>query len=292
MKKFNFLAVALVLLMASATSCSKKDGVYAPKKKIHKIYSSTTLTEKVLNEVWNWDGKLLKTIDHYSYSGALSWTETFTYDGNRLTRVEDIEHDEYIVFQYDGNHLQSCNYYSNNQLIYTCAYTYDGKKLSQITFNRYGLFKGEPKMLASVLPLYDELIEVVNEKASKFFVKGQTKDDDPTILNFTWEGNNISQMDMYDTEDTLTMKMEYDEKVNPKQGFMNLNFTYPVESQNSTAGVFASENNVTSTTIKSGDTDYTVSYTYQYDGKYPTVQTIHGDDLISLQASVYYEYEE
>ncbi|MBO6055996.1 MAG: hypothetical protein J6P84_03380, partial [Alphaproteobacteria bacterium] len=70
------LFVFCAVLCAALTSCEKEnDGKYSPKKKIQKVYKDLN-GEKVLDQVWSWDGKLLSKIDYY-YEGAVWYTDEY-----------------------------------------------------------------------------------------------------------------------------------------------------------------------------------------------------------------------
>ena len=86
MKKVLILSLCAVLC-AALISCEKeKPGVYNPKKKIQKIYCEND-GEKVLDQVWNWSGKLLNRIDYY-YHGNVAGSDVYSYDSkNRIVRI-------------------------------------------------------------------------------------------------------------------------------------------------------------------------------------------------------------
>ena len=93
-KTFLFLVFACVAMLFS--SCHK-EGVFNPKKKISKIYTSssytfngnTTTFDKTLSEEWTWNkNNTLAKIDAH---GSLSeTTETYTYDKKRVTRIDGV----------------------------------------------------------------------------------------------------------------------------------------------------------------------------------------------------------
>ena len=89
MKK-TVLLLASLMFLATFTSCFKdKDGEYKPKEKISRIFKDYgDGGGKELREVWNWDKKQLKSIDHYS-GGSLNWTEEFTY--NKKGQIERVD---------------------------------------------------------------------------------------------------------------------------------------------------------------------------------------------------------
>ena len=95
MKKMTLL-LAVALFAVTFTSCQKTKP-YNPKEKISKIYVDHGLG-KSLSEVWNWDGKQLKTIEHYML-GGLIYSEVFDYNKKgQVTKVKSDEYDGYTDY--------------------------------------------------------------------------------------------------------------------------------------------------------------------------------------------------
>lgn len=278
MKKFKFLPVVLGLLIVAFMASCTKEGVYNPKKKIQRVYSAATYTDKYLSEVWNWEGKLLKSVDHF-YSGGGSYTETFTYDGNRLIRVDDYRNSEYATYDYDGSVLKTYNYYYKNQLSSTINFTYDGKKLSQVVYTIYDDKKGESHLMP---PIPAEMRESLNVLAAK---ADATKGLFVINYKFTWTDDNITRMVGTAEGEMITVTLGYDTKTNPFKGFLNL---YAVEDPY----CFYSKNNVIQfmETYLDGDNDI-YNYNYQYDGDgYPTMVIRTRVDS-EYSYSTFYEYD-
>ena len=128
-KTLTILAIACVAFVF--TGC-QKDGVYNPSKKISKIYYTSTSGNKSLDQIWTWNEKLLDKIDFY-YDGTVSHSYNFTYDGNRLTRMNDYKLNEYVEYKYDGNHLSETNVFSGGNLRYIYKFSYKSGKLESMT---------------------------------------------------------------------------------------------------------------------------------------------------------------
>ena len=102
MKKITLL-IAVLALGLFFVSCNK-EGQFNPKNKIDRIGFSATVNYEIYqnnvwvsqgtqnisryaSEIWNWDGKLLKSISHYNSSGESTYTENYEYDGKRLSKI-------------------------------------------------------------------------------------------------------------------------------------------------------------------------------------------------------------
>ena len=108
MKKLILFVFCAVLCVA-LTSCEKEnDGKYNPKKKIQKVYKDF-YGEKVLAQVWNWDGKLLSRIDCY-FNGEVAHTIHYTYDSkNHITMIS--AEGEHLDFVYETGHIKTHHHF-------------------------------------------------------------------------------------------------------------------------------------------------------------------------------------
>ena len=84
MKK-TFISVIFISLVLVLSSCKKENiGIFAPQKKINKIFLKYGTTD-VLKEEWFWNNGLLTRIDYYKSNGlTLDYSEFFTYENNRI----------------------------------------------------------------------------------------------------------------------------------------------------------------------------------------------------------------
>ena len=140
MKKLSLLLTLFVLAL-SFTSCDK-EGVYNPNKKISKSYLDTG-EGKQLTSTWNWDGKLLRTIDYHDLiSGEIAYTNIFSYnDKNQIVSISDITNNLTTKYFYYGNRFDKIVSYYNDEVTETYFFEYDDNKISEIKVVENGLFK-------------------------------------------------------------------------------------------------------------------------------------------------------
>ena len=297
MNRFRTIALLLgMVVLASMTSCTKeeKDGVYTPKKKIQKVYVSSTDSEKYLNQSWDWDGGMLKAINHYDSGKNLMWTETFSYDGNRLVRVDDSNGPEYTIYDYDGKKLKSANYYVGSELEATATYSYNDGKLNKIVLTGYEDAKSarERKLQSSYLPFSTEILEVIDKIRSSIVEPSLGKENDVMELQFSWSGDNVSEIVATFEEEIQTVTFQYDSKNNPHKGFLGV-YSFDPGEEIQEGYMFMSKNNITKVTLCMDDEkeEIIINFTYQYDrNDYPTMivrtWSYDSDDYVT-----YYEYE-
>lgn len=297
LKKTSLFLILGMVVLAAFPSCTKdKAGVYLPKKKIQRMYGASSYTNKYLRNIWIWDDNLLKTIDHYSSSGGLSWTEYFSYDGKRLTRVDDYSNSEYVLYDYDGNNLKSASYYYRNNIGGVATVTYSDNKISKISQTFYDS-KKDAKTLCHLDPLSvlfpAHLCEVM-EKSEKVFAASRLGKEIYTInWQFTWTDDNITKLFATDSEGhSISVAFQYDSKNSVLKGFMDL-YSLIDDDVDSYVGLGCySKNNVTKMiyTYSDGDTEI-INLIYQYDkDDYPTMITESYDGGTGTYMT-YYEYE-
>ena len=293
MNKFKAFTLLLgALLLASATSCKKNDGVYSPSKKIQKVYHSSTIMDKTLYQVWNWDGKLLASIDYYSSnSDTVVWTESFTYDGNRLSRVDNIQ--ECTVYEYDGKHLKSTTHYYHDDLDITTVFEYKDGKLDKATVTYlHGYKKSEASHLgSSVLPFPSEYTAIIEKCNAKLAIGNEQKSEYVLTYQFSWDGDNVVKIIATYDGGTTSVALQYDNKNNPLKGFMDL-WSWELDELEE-GDNYVSKNNVTNMTFTYSDGDTEVSsFIYQYDSNnYPTMRTTqYPYAQYQYQYTTYYEY--
>lgn len=309
-KTFLFLVFACVAMLFS--SCHK-EGVFNPKKKISKIYTSssytfngnTTTFDKTLSEEWTWNkNNTLAKIDAH---GSLSeTTETYTYDKKRVTRIDGVStntsgitgggtYTYHIEFKYNGKELSEASYYDGNELQTKLIFTHQNGKISKIELFEMDLKNMDKniKAIHSILPehLYANLEKMYKNRLSK----SNTKGDATIIYELTWDKNNISKavctaqwIEGYEKD---IMEYKYDNYNNPFYGFLS-----PEMGEYSGADYF-SQNNITqiTTQYQASDSEYESStdienYTYTYEGKFP-VSCTHTVNFSEGSYSTTTEYE-
>lgn len=281
MKKLSLLLTLFVLAL-SFTSCDK-EGVYNPNKKISKSYLDTG-EGKQLTSSWNWNGKLLRTIDYYDLiSGEIAYTHIFSYnDKDQIVSISDITNNLTTKYFYYGNRFDKIVSYHNDEITETYFFEYDDNKISEIKVVENGLFKNTNNTLNPlkfILP--EESLEVINKSVLK---AQETRRLGGYEIDIEWLGNNISMVEIeYSDNHTEKMMFKYDNMQNP---FCDL-WTSPTGMVSSGQ---ASKNNVTEMThivslfgIQDIDLE---TYLYTYDGKFPVSKS---DENFTYK--FYYEYE-
>lgn len=273
-------------VLASVSSC-KKEGVYTPSEKISKVYISSTGTDKYLNQSWEWNGKLLNSVSHYHSNGSLNWTENFTYDGKRLSRVDNYADSEHTVYVYDGKFLKCANYYVMDELDATVNYTYANGKLLKMEVMYFDLkAKANNHLRSSFIFLPEEIAETVDKCVAKLRSDNQVKEVETMTYQFFWDGDNVIKIMVTEYGEVCVVTLQYDKKNNPTKGFHSL---YS-EIDDNPASYF-SKNNVTKMIFSYSDYEgenYVNNFTYQYNSNdYPTMR-IKGEG--EYQQITYYEY--
>lgn len=282
MKKLSLL-LTLATLVLSFASCQKTEP-YNPKEKISKIYVDRGLG-KSLSEVWNWDGKQLKTIEYYIGNENTQfnfYTEEFTYNANdQLQKVEGAggdAHTEYIYNKFGRLYKIKHFDYDENTVTYT--FEYDDNKLSEMIIVSTKLIEPDKSIAAPLKYVFPELSFM--ETSEMLSNIPATRDGIRLELDIDWRGNNIYRIEVESGIYKEEYYFKYDDKLSPYYNFLGLDFGGVSDN------IFVNKNNIVEYTINSylggfsySDTKY-ISYTY--DGKYP-VSKSHGDDI------EYYEYE-
>lgn len=293
MNKFKTFTLLLgVLLLASTTSC-KKDGVYTPSKKIQRVYISSTYTNKYLRQSWDWDGKLIKDIKYYNSNGSLNWTADYSYEGQRVVRIDDYLNSEYTTFDYNGKHLKTVNYYYRNNLDASSDLTFKNNKLENIMTTYYGTKGvGRNLMKTSFLPLPEDVCEIMDICLAKVFENNESKSVGVINWKLTWDGNNISKIDASLGSEWIGISLQYDNKNCPLNGFYDL-YSFVDDEIILDGGMMSySKNNITKAVINDSDGDNTIlTFTYQYDNNnYPIMRIQQLSDDGDYKYITYYEY--
>lgn len=317
MKKTLVLMASAAMLLLGA-SCTK-EGVFNPKEKIAKIsesslsvstysydgqsYTESDTTPKHLTQEWKWDDNLLTTITNYHQEYGLLEDEpttvvssvlTLTYDGKQLVKVSDASGQNYSNYTYDGNKLTKIESYEEGQLRSTAEITHDGKKIAQVVVTTYEV-EGKASdatrfALSTIMPNKRVLDKVLANSAKATTTQTQT-------LDFTFDGGNVTKIDMTYGEENITLEYTYDKNKNPFYG------CYAALGEEGFTAL--SENNIlseksTEVYTRDGATrtyTYTTNYEYEYDGKFPTTvsttSTYTSDNYSEKRThTTYYEYAE
>ena len=290
MKKLMLFVFSAVLCVA-LTSCEKEnDGKYNPKKKIQKVFNDFA-GEKVLDQVWNWDGKLLSRIDYY-HNGEVLHTINYTYDSkNHITMIS--AEGEHLDFIYEKGHIKTLNHFFLDELVAEYTFLYNNNKLSGIEWNKYNVKSFENKLwpLAGLIPQGYETLE---KEIQKMFT--QSKGENKVIIELTWEGKNVSKISFYtesEPERATDVSFTYDNKINPLKGWSHTWIEDVLGLWYDDYNTYPSYGNVLTAdySYKQDGVEYshvTMNYVYEYDGKYPVkVIATHGDEPDFIR---YYEY--
>ena len=294
MKKL-MLFVFCAVLCAALTSCDKEkdnDGKYNPKKKIQKVYYDSS-GEKVLDQVWNWDGKLLSSVDYY-YRGNVNASDQYLYDNNnRITKI--ICDNEYLDFAYENDRIKTITSFWADESEESYDMFYENNKLSKIEWKAYYIDKGihDKKLnpLAGLIPQECGNLEKAIRK-----MHTQQKGEDKIIIKLTWDGNNVSHILVYledDPDFTIEASFTYDDKINPMRDWIPFWFDEVIGIYDESYYTYSSYGNVTSAVYVYKDNGveedrYVTGFSYEYDGKYPVkvMATEDGDPYYTR----YYEY--
>lgn len=291
------MTIALGLVLAlSFTACQKeKAGVYTPKKKIQEISYSWNSTEKNPYQRWVWDGDRVSSITHYTdfELKRSSWEEIFTYEDNRIKRVDNPSDQEYITYEYSDDHLRSATVFYRNAIVCTWSVGYEGKHVTRLTGTFYDGKKGGHEMhlnpLSHLFPpdLCAHLAQCERQAAQCRY------DDDNYIiaLQLNWKNDNISEMVISIDDELFALHLQYDDKHSPWYGFMgSLEDHLTTFEAGSTC---FTKHNVTSMVYVEMEDDYrdTARYAYQYDSdNYPILQTRYTSDNLDEKRVLYFEY--
>lgn len=291
MNKFKSFTIVLgVFLLVSVTSCTKDNPKEEdkPVKKIQKVYVSDDYTYPVkeLDQVWHWNGNKLESIDYY-FDGTISWSEVFSYNENRVSRVEatgnSYFHSFYAIYEYEGNLIKTVNRCgSGNWGAFTDTYilSYQDGKLSKID----NTYIGPDKFMLSnkqVNPwgwifspnIVNCMDNITNQDVSR---SGEI-----IIYQLTWTGNNLSRLTVNTNSRVDNYRFEYDTKKNPIYGHFGLGFL----KEGGLLGF--SENNVSKMVEERENDVYNYIYQYDDDG-YPTMVT----EYFENHAQTYYKFYE
>ncbi len=279
MKRFTFIALAITAVLG-VTSCTEKEGEFNPKMKVDKLYYMEN-GQQVLDEVFNWSGNKLVSI-----TDGDETMFTIAYDDkDRISSVTC----EGVVFNYtyDGNLLSKITC-SEEGLSIVMDCIHDGKKITNIkttyTYSGYdwdvkGMhFDIASKALGLMMPsqICKNIDFLSNKALQKAVAKGNGAKDETytTDVNLTWDGKNISRVELKSEWGNEVVNYEYDKNPSP---FCNL-LLGPLMMED--PSMVISSNNITRSvmTFSDGEDSHTETYTYEYGKKNYPVKVINSYD--------------
>lgn len=284
-----------LLLAASLTSCQKdKIGVYAPKKQIKQIYYSSSHSDKQPFQHWEWNDKQLNSITHYENFGfkANAWIENFTYENDRVVRIDNYTNSEYITYEYDGDHLKSATVFYRNAIVCTWAVSYEGDKISKLLGTIYDSYYKDGvtlhlNPLSHLLP--PNVCENVMKCEQQMVQQTRQKDTFTIAILLTWTDDNISKLVFTGDGDYIDMQLQYDDQNCPYYNFMGGLEDYVINFTSGHTGF--TKNNVTTLILTEGHYVDTIRYAYQYDSdNYPILQTMFNINDTDDKQVIYFEY--
>ena len=252
---------------------------------------SSNSTSKYVAEIWNWDGKLLKSISHYNSDGELRYTENYEYDGKRLVSISWGSAGRY-TFTYDNGKISSIDGYNGTEKMVSYVLTHEKGKISQIVVTDYDAKKGTMlPMPINALRFFIQSADMQSlcKTLARIEQKMNTKDIETYTINFDWDGKNVSRVTYLAGAYRETVDYKYDNKVNPFCGLFDISEYGGVN--------ILSSNNVIRYVGESTDNDHWErDYVYTYDGKVPTMWTTsdidsYGDYRYTFTEICYYEYK-
>jgi len=299
MKKISLTTAAIVgLLLTFGLMSCHKDGVFNAKHKIKRVYTEESNGDKILSEIYFWNGDLLEQVtyhDTYADDPMLK----FEYNkNNQVVKANGFRNNEpvnYVTFTYKNGLYDEINYFmsGSTESFITLNFTHSNNKIKTMKFSvsmesifgdtdakAYALFN---RTMSLFMPIPLPLETIIKHVDSK---QDLSSDKVSAIYTFEWKGNNVVKMSSGPIEVLIS---NYDNKSNPLQGFI----------VNQSLNLFCfSKNNPAKIEYHVLDEMSTIDYTYTYDGDVPVqiVTAISGDYLPVgygpfIEGVKYYEYQ-
>lgn len=268
MKKYFILTAVLMVFAVFITSCDK-DGVYNPKQKISKIYHESD-GSKILHESWSWDGNLLTKI---SYGNTQDYYDLFEYEKKQMVKMTSFEYGiagDYTTFIYDKSLLQKAEVYSDKELTESMEFEHDGKKIIKVTITSYQDYDyGTQKSVNHQKLLNHTLRLFVSQSIIDKMVQNTHKSSSYVMtIEFTYDGNNVISEKLIEEDFTYMTSYTYDDKDNP--------FYDALFGGGDSHSSAMSQNNpltaIDSYSMEGEPVSSKITYTYVYDGTFPTEQ--------------------
>ena len=296
MKRVLCASLAVVLLATAFVNC-KKDGVYAPKKKISKVINAHNGT-KVLRQSWVWDGDLLSKIEYYGLDSSVSSKTFYFYDKKRLTRIEGTDLSYSVEVTYNGSAYEKLDFFNRKgEKTRTYEFSYDKKKVSKIVDTRYAVAIPMPKSMENeVLSIFIPkiILEEADRQAESSSPKLKSAENVVVVHTMKYKGDNLSEWEILGSNKSkVTFTYEsYDENVNP---FYTSSPAIVPPSETSSAFYKNNPTKIVRLQVDSSAnlvSSLTMTFSYLYDKKFPTeviLTYIMGEHANS--DTTYYEYK-
>lgn len=265
LKTILFTTLAALFLVTTIISCNKDEaGVYKPNKKISQVYTKDYNDQEYLTEQWTWDGDLLAKIDYYE-QGEQQGFENYEYVGDKLNKVIDnyLYYSLYFYDEADDKHYSKIEYYDNNNTkMSEITFQYTEDKVTQMSITTIAVTKQlltmlERGFIGKMVPVQGMQNIVKEIKANQVNNSKST-----TNVVFVYEGDNVISMTV---GNYITTFAGYDQYKNPVYNWTPFRNYY--EETNPTVFQY---NNPGSMTTSYGGVDLVTTFTYTYDGDYPT----------------------
>lgn len=260
-----------VLIFAFLASCTKENSQDNPQNG-----GGTYNPEKKIQKIYMTD----------KYHEEKELIETWHWNGNKLESIDYYNFNKQIYgvekFTYDGNCVTRIDYYRNENLEEYSLFNYENNVLASIDNYYYSNFDQE------IIKDYTITLGYQDDKLSQV-VENYANSSNPRIWQLTWDGDNITRIKSGNDENH-GLWYEYDNNNNPMNGRLFFDFVVCLTGNTdkwdpvSYYGPFFSRNNCTKIIENlHKDGTYYVSYLYDEDG-YPTKQ-------MKGTTTFYYEYE-
>lgn len=306
MKKFILLLGAALCMM---TACNKEEnnnvpdshdttpteipvteGTFNPEMKLSEVYSEISSDEtgewvsegRFKIEEYHWNGNLLSSVTYYQYGEMLA-TETFNYDDrNRISgstiSYSDMPEGAYSEYSYVGEMLSSISVHENNQLVESYTFTHTDGNITKLDIKLYEIdyafakLRGHLNPLRGILPR--QTADAINNAINMNARNAKSAPYMEYTVNFIWDGNNITNMNLNIEEDAVSINYTYDNMQNPYYCFFGgLNMAFGLEMGFN----MLAQNNPTimnsTTTVEGVSFQSTATFSYLYNGKWPTKST-------------------
>jgi hypothetical protein len=241
----------------------------------------------------NTDAVLIKQINYSAVDDDYSYTETFNYDGTKLTSIIDSESDssdEYkATFDYDDEQLVQINYFEDDELVEYITLTYNSNNILS-SFKTFFWIDDE-EFASNYIITYNE--NNSNPSLQKFGGDFYTQTEDEGTSNFIIENGNILEIDFSfdDDDDTYVWSFQYDSKNSIFKNIEDIEITSLVMSHSENGfDIFGASNNVTQFTDDQGIFYDTEEIVYSYNSNdYPNTAMSYADEELEYNIEFIYE---